>query len=239
MAMSVSDTTQARALAGTSRRAILDYLVAAGRAVDVSELTAHVELNHNAIRKHLALLVEAGFVTEDTEERHARGRPRLLYRAAQQQGGTPSPYQRVAVLLARALATGNSPEAIGREAGPNRPTPQNAVAPVEALAESLAHDGFEPAVERRPGRTDIVLRACPFVDAARENPDVVCRLHLGIAEATAAAIGGVSVEALDARDPEREGCRLRVSEGPSALPAARPHAENQRRTREGSDQSHS
>ena len=48
---------QARALGDPTRHQIFRYIASAGRPVDVAELTAHLGLNHNAIRQHLAKLV--------------------------------------------------------------------------------------------------------------------------------------------------------------------------------------
>jgi DNA-binding transcriptional ArsR family regulator len=54
---------QARALGDPTRHEIFRYIADAGRPVDVAELTAHLGLNHNAIRQHLAKLVHAELVT--------------------------------------------------------------------------------------------------------------------------------------------------------------------------------
>ena len=71
---------QARALGDPTRHEVFRYLVDADRPVDVAELTDHFGLNHNAIRQHLAKLVDAALVIEETAPRAGRGRPRLVYR---------------------------------------------------------------------------------------------------------------------------------------------------------------
>lgn len=204
-------TVQARALAAPTRRSIVDVLVEADRDVTVAELAAHLGLNHNGVRKHLAQLVAAGLVTEHRESRSAPGRPRLLYRLAP--GSTAdvdAPYRRLAVLLATALARDEDPAVVGRDAvGPRQPA---SGPPVEQLAARLAAEGFEPMVRRRGQRADLVLQRCPFAAAVDANPAVVCRMHLGMAEGAAAALGGLSVEGLAAKDPHRAGCILTVRE---------------------------
>ena len=50
---------QARALGDPTRHELFRYIADAGRPVDVAELTKHLGLHHNAIRQHLAKLVEA------------------------------------------------------------------------------------------------------------------------------------------------------------------------------------
>ena len=71
---------EARALGDPTRHRLFRYIADAPQSVGVAELTSHVGLNHNAVRQHLAVLKEAGLVTEETEDRSRRGRPRLMYR---------------------------------------------------------------------------------------------------------------------------------------------------------------
>jgi predicted ArsR family transcriptional regulator len=202
---------QARAMGGPTRQKIVAYLADAGRPATIPDLTAHLSINHNAVRKHLAQLVDAGLVRETREKRAAPGRPRLLYELrADAPAGVDQPYRRLAVLLATALATGEDPADVGRRA---------AVAPpaagldgVAALAQQFAGDGFDPVVERQGGRVALVLQRCPYADAAAANPAAVCRLHRGLAEGVAEAVGNVIVEDLVAKDPHRAGCVVAVRE---------------------------
>ena len=79
------------------------------------------------------------------------------------------------------------------------------------LAARFAAEGFEPTVLERGTRSEIVLGCCPFVDAAAANPEVVCRLHLGLAQGAAESMGGVQVDGLLPRNPHRAGCRVAVT----------------------------
>jgi predicted ArsR family transcriptional regulator len=198
---------EAKALAAPARQAILAHLAAAGGPVTVAELTDLLGVNHNAVRKHLAQLVAAGLVREEHEARETPGRPRLLYRAVPRR----DPYRDLAVLLATTLATGRDPADVGRAAAPVDIEAAGDGDPVDALAARFAADGFEPTVRRRGRRAEVVLGCCPFADAAAANPEVVCQLHLGLAEGAASRIGGVHIEALSPRDPRRAGCRLAVT----------------------------
>lgn len=204
-------TAQARALGAPTRRTILAHLTDAKEPVSVAELTAHLGLNHNAVRKHLTQLVSAGLVLETSEARDTPGRPRLLYQLVP---ARPEPYERLAVLLATALRTGADPAAVGRDAAEtvNQPGPES---PLDALAAQFEADGFDPVVRRRGRKTDIILQHCPYAAAAAANPDAVCRLHLGLAEGAADAIGGLRVERLVPKDPQRAGCRVAVTELPA------------------------
>jgi len=66
-------------------------------------------------------------------------------------------------------------------------------------------------------RVEITLHACPFAEAAAADPAVICQLHLGLAEGTATAIGGMHVDALHINDPHRAGCRLELHRTPRAI----------------------
>ena len=205
-------TAQARALGAPTRRTILAQLTDANEPVSVAALTAALGLHHNAVRKHLAQLVDAGLVLETREARDTPGRPRLLYQLVP---ARPAPYERLAVLLATALRAGADPAAVGRDAAIQPVDSETHQSPLDALAAQLEADGFEPVVRQR-GRTktDIVLQHCPYAAAASANPDAVCRLHLGLAEGAADAIGGLRVERLVPKDPQRAGCRVAVTELP-------------------------
>ena len=79
--MTVPDVQrEARALGDPTRHRLFRYIVDAARPVGVGELTDYEQLNHNAVRQHLAVLKDAGLVTEEVEDRDRAGRPRLLYR---------------------------------------------------------------------------------------------------------------------------------------------------------------
>jgi predicted ArsR family transcriptional regulator len=73
---------QARALGDPTRHAIFRTIAEAGRPVGIAELNERHPCNHNAIRQHVAKLVAAGLVVEDTEPAGGRGRPRLVYAVA-------------------------------------------------------------------------------------------------------------------------------------------------------------
>ena len=216
------DTTvprQAKALGDPTRHAIFRAVADAPGPVDVATLTARFELNHNAIRQHLAKLCAAGLVVEEVGPSTGRGRPRLQYRPAlvtSGDWGIPSPYEHLAVMLVEALRSGRSPREVGAEAGRQlAATVPGSVDPVDALEIFAAQRGFEPRRVERRGSVDLVLDRCPFQVTASIAPDVVCQLHLGLAEGIAEATGGsVEVTALIARDPRRAGCRLKLTRLP-------------------------
>jgi predicted ArsR family transcriptional regulator len=215
--MAVPSQEQAQALAVPTRHEIFRYLAAAPGDVGVAELTDHLGLNHNAIRQHLAKLVASGLVEEHAERRTRPGRPRLLYRVAPAVAG-PEPagaYERLAVWLTEAVATGDGAAAVGRRAGGELADGDGGGAALEQLCEVMARQGFEPELRRTGRRTELVLHSCPYSSAVLADRDTVCELHRGLAEGAAEVIGGLTVDRLVAHDPHRAGCRLVVREQPA------------------------
>lgn len=214
---------QARALGDPTRHRIFRYLADSVGPVDVAELTAHIGLNHNAVRQHLAKLVEAGLVVEGTAPPSGRGRPRFVYRVApavDSRWGVTGPYERLAHWLVELVQTGESPIEVGRRAGRRQrlggPTDDD---PVAALAEQMARQGFDPVVTRDGDRVELSLRTCPFESTALAGPDTVCELHLGMAYGICDDLAGLEVDELEPHDPRRAGCRLRCHLEPPADPA--------------------
>lgn len=210
---------EARALGDPTRHAIFRYVAGSPAPVDVAELTGLFGLNHNAIRQHLAKLVQAGLVTESTARDGGRGRPRLIYQVApgvESRWGAVGPYERLALLLTEVIRTGSAPVEVGRRAGRRLQAAPVAGDEVAQVASAMARQGFEPEV-RRGRRTEVVLHACPFVSAAVTDPETVCALHRGIAEGL---VDGTSLEVVDLvrKDPRRAGCRvtLRTKDDASA-----------------------
>jgi predicted ArsR family transcriptional regulator len=204
---------QARALGDPTRHELFRYIADAERPVDIAELTEHVGLHHNAIRQHLAKLVDAGLVTEATASPVGRGRPRLCYTlnaSTESRWGVTGPYERLTLLLTEIIRSGDSPVEVGRRAGrQTRVGVGDDSDPAVGLVDVMARHGFEPTVKRRGNQVDVVLGACPFETTALVDPDTVCGLHLGLAFGAADSLGGLVVDELIVRDPRRGTCRLR------------------------------
>lgn len=207
---------EARALGDPTRHRLFRYIAEAAGPVGVAELTEYVGLNHNAIRQHLAVLKDAGLVTERLEERSRPGRPRLLYRLSPEAAGkweTPGAYAWLASLLTDALRRRADPREVGRQDGHRRAseiTGAGGAESIDLLEAEIARRGFRPSRLERGRKVDFVLGRCPFAEVARSDPDTVCSLHLGLAEGLAEGLGGLEVQALVRKDPTRAGCRLSV-----------------------------
>ena len=218
--MTVSDVQiEARALGDPTRYRIFCYIADAGEPVGVAELTDYVQLNHNAVRQHLAVLKDARLVVEAVESRERPGRPRLLYRIhpeAEGSWGTPGAYAWLASLLSTAVRQGLAPREAGRQEGLRRAAEiAGAGDPAGLMEDEMTRRGFRPQRADRGRRVDFVLGRCPFADVASEDPGTVCQLHLGLAEGLTEGLGGLSVEKLAVKNAHRGGCRLIVERAPA------------------------
>jgi predicted ArsR family transcriptional regulator len=195
---------QARALGDPTRHAIFRHIVDSSSPVSVSELTDRFDLNHNAVRQHLAKLVGAGLVLEERAAPSGPGRPRLLYSvdpAAESRWGVTGPYERLSLLLTEVIRSGETPVEVGRRVGRRD---------AAALVAATARGGFEPTLQQRGDDLEVVLHTCPFANAAVADPDIVCALHHGIAIGVAEQVGGITIDGLDRTDPRYAPCRLRA-----------------------------
>ena len=204
---------QARALGDPTRHAIFRHVVQSSSPVSVGELTDRFELNHNAVRQHLAKLVAADLVVEERAAPSGRGRPRFLYSvdpAAESRWGVTGPYERLTVLLTEVIRTGETPVDVGRRAGRRYAADHPERDPSAALVEVTAHGGFEPTLHQRGDEVEVLLHSCPFANAAVADPDIVCELHRGMAIGVAEHVGGITIDGLDREDPRRAPCRFRA-----------------------------
>lgn len=205
---------EARALGDPTRYRIFRYIVDAATPVGVGELTSYVQLNHNAVRQHLAVLKDAGLVVEEIESRETPGRPRLLYHLDPEVAGTwgtPGAYAWLASLLSEAVRRRLDPRQVGRQYGHGRTSEiAGAGDPASLLEKEMVRRGFRPVRSERGRRIDFVLGRCPFADVASEDPETICKLHLGLAEGLTEGLGSLSVDRLVVKNAHRGGCRLVV-----------------------------
>lgn len=214
--MDISDEMQhqARALADPSRFQLFRHIAEADRPVGVAELTELMGFNHNAIRQHLAVLVDGGLVAEATERRTVRGRPRKEYTprsdALSAFRSVTGSYERLAGLLLAMATSGRDPYDVGYRAGLGEATAVDAADAVDQLVRQLAIEGFEPT----HADDVVVLANCPFADVAAKDPGVICALHRGLIDGHLQANHDELSGELSPRDPQRAGCEIVVI-GPS------------------------
>jgi predicted ArsR family transcriptional regulator len=209
---------QARALGDPTRHKIFRLVADADASVGVVELAEHLGFNHNAIRQHLTKHHRRRTRRGDPGGLGATGRPPVVYEvapAADSRWGVIGPYERLSVLLAEMVRTGEPAVDAGRRAAQRHPMPAvDAAELVDSIFWVMAREGFDPELRRRGSRVDIVLRTCPYTTTTLADPDLVCSLHLAIAEGLVERSPEVTVKELVARVPRKVQCRLRLRREP-------------------------
>jgi predicted ArsR family transcriptional regulator len=176
---------------------MLKLLQEFGVEASTAALAERTGLHENTVRGHLDALVRSGLATRQQSPAAGRGRPAWLYSAtAHEPDPTVRDYAGLASALARQITrTSTSPQADGLTAGEEwgralaaRIDRTTAARARWRTVELLADLGFEPQPDAQ-ART-VRLHRCPLLDAARDQPDVVCPVHLGMVRGVLAALGG-------------------------------------------------
>ena len=199
--MAIAHRSEA-ASAVASRDRLLELMRAGDAPLDVVELSRRSGLHPNTVRGHLQLLVDLGKVERDVEDRSAPGRPKVLYRVAEQ--APENPYQQLAAELAAGIAQTDTDEA-ARVAGHSwaarvlaRSDMSSPVDPETAAAMAVAamrELGF--GAEGEPLGDRIYLTACPFAELSQRQPSV-CSVHAALWGGFLAELdSGVSLDRLD------------------------------------------
>ena len=185
-----------------ARRRLLEELRRAPAGLGVQELADRVGLHVNTVRFHLDRLLAAGQVNRTAEPRDRPGRPRLTFTAApgpQLHGGRRD-YRLLAEMLTGLVAE-LGPDAVPRAAAVGRRwgaslartsasgRPLGATASRRELLRVLDEVGFAPELTAASDGPRVLLRHCPFLEAAQAHPDVVCSMHRGLMDGTLAAVG--------------------------------------------------
>lgn len=179
-----------------------------------AELADEVQLHVTTVRFHLDQMLAAGLLVSHSVRGPGAGRPRKVYEVSSgtllNEGAlderTAYAFEVLAKLLARAWVTPDgvllSPEDAGFEwSMQNVGDADRADAPAETpgqwldrigrVVDLLAEWGYTGEVATTHGgrRATIRLVDCPFLDLARERPDVVCGVHRGLLAGALQACG--------------------------------------------------
>ncbi len=198
---------RAKALSTVRRVDLFGRLRASPVPLTAGVLGISMGIHHTAVRRHLAVLIEAGLVQPEPLPVQGRGRPRTGYTAVD----ATVAYRELASMLADAVSSGRTARDAGREAG--RRVPPSTEGTLATLRDEAQRLGFEPEVRSGGATHDVVLRACPFADLATSQPETVCELHVGLAEGIVEGDGGrLEVQGIRLADPHKGGCRIVVRE---------------------------
>jgi predicted ArsR family transcriptional regulator len=187
----------------SARAAVLRAEGEAGEPVTVAALAELLRQHPNTVREHLDALVADGRIERLRRAPSGRGRPAWLYSPTAAPGGSgrssdlmsgplgPDGQEYVALAVAlidQVSAASPDPGAMAREAGERwgRTLVERHVGtlaapdsePTEQVVEMLRELRFEPQPTTDP--KTMRLTTCPFLDAAKRHPEVVCQIHLGI-----------------------------------------------------------
>ena len=218
---SVESDTDHLALAQPTRARLFALLRDSAEPLSTAELARQAGMHPNGVRNHLERLRRAGML-ERGRSSHGRGRPRDQWSvttagiAAESAltGGADPGVAAVAAWLARAYPSGESNrrriESVGREAGLSIPVAAGSN-PKETFLGALNRLGFDAVAEDAAGGFTCTLGRCPYREAARENREAVCALHLGITRGLLESVDtGLQLREFVAKDPDRAGCLIGV-----------------------------
>jgi predicted ArsR family transcriptional regulator len=207
-----------------SRAALLETLRAQAEPTTLGGLALSSGLHANTVRDHLDALAEQGLARRFAAEPSGRGRPAWLYEATDADPDGSSEYAGLASALARTIhRRSTTPVEDALEAGRDwglalvrerRGVRQrSAVAARRKVVELFEDMGFAPETDARA--TSTRLTRCPLLEAAHQYPDIVCGVHLGLAQSALEEYGADpdGAELLPFAEPG--ACRLHLTRRPS------------------------
>jgi len=192
------------------RRALYDYIAAAGREVGRAEAADAVGVQRTLAAFHLDKLAEAGLLEVDYVRLSGRtgpgaGRPAKVYRPAAEErlaSVPPRDYRAAALLLAEAVEAAGAVDALN---GAARRRGQAAAAEVRAAAKAQAELGNAASGPQdlaavltdhgyRPYTEDGVIRMrnCPFHALSEAFPGLVCDMNRAMLQALLDGIAGIA-----------------------------------------------
>src|SRR5919106_1083224 len=194
-----------------TRRDIYLFVRSGKDGVTAAEVAERFDLHPNVARHHLEKLTAGGYLTVELARNETAGRPSKRYGAGELDTSLNFPPRRddlLATLLARALEmldddeAAAMAEAVGYDYGlaiAARMTPEvgdagaghrSVRAAVATVADALTAHGFEAHAEASDGTLRIVAEQCPFGDAAKKYPHVVCSVDRGMIRGMLAGLYG-------------------------------------------------
>ncbi|MET4004588.1 putative ArsR family transcriptional regulator [Arthrobacter sp. UYCu511] len=229
-----------------ARATVLARLRLHDATLSVEQLSAETGQHPNTVREHLEALVETSYATRTAAPKVGRGRPAWQYQASASPAGPVGYAALAAALAKHIALHSHHPAAEGEAAGrawaqalkPAGNSPDNlpefsaATAPegggaaaktISKAAAKTARSGVSNAlveagfgVQKNRDATELVLTTCPIVEAARDNPEVVCAVHLGLVKGllTGSGLAESEVELLPFSGPGR--CTLHLPLGAAA-----------------------
>ncbi|MGH8958658.1 MAG: helix-turn-helix transcriptional regulator [Acidimicrobiia bacterium] len=189
------------------RRALYEFVVAAGEPVSRDEAAEAVEVSRQVAAYHLDRMADDGLLDVEFRRLSGRagpgaGRPSKMYRRSEQTYDVSIPPRRyelaARILLAAARESGLEQEKLAEAA--HRAGLQIGQ---EGLESALQDTGYEPALEDGETR----FRNCPFHVLREQDRDATCGLNLALVEGM---LEGSGSEANAVLAPEDGYCCVRL-----------------------------
>ena len=217
------------ALGEPSRRALYDYVIAAGRWVGRDEAADAASLQRAVAAHHLDRLASDGLLEFDFQRLSGRtgpgaGRPAKVYRRAPRDidvAFPPRDYQLAGRLLADAVAESTTTgidislavehaataagERLGRDMRELMGRRRSSKSARRAALETLQGQGFEP-VESDDGT--VLLRNCPFHLLAGHQTELICGMNHCMITAALGELDSVDLRAT--LEPDADSCCVRL-----------------------------
>jgi len=210
-----------------TRRDIYLFVRARDTGATAAEVADGFALHSNVARHHLEKLAGGGYLDVELARHETAGRPSKRYRAAAGDSHLAFPPRRddlLAILLARALERLPVDEAreiaeeVGLEYGRAiaarmEPTEghRSVKAAVASVADALTAHGFAAHAEKRGDALALVAEHCPFGDAARRYPHVLCAVDTAMVRGMLEGLYGHTEPTIEQSRPHGdETCVTRV-----------------------------
>jgi predicted ArsR family transcriptional regulator len=210
-----------------TRRDIYLFLRENPAGVKAAEVAEHFELHPNVARHHLEKLAAGGYLDVELARHESAGRPSKRYRVVPNDTQLLFPPRRddlLGTLLARALERLPADEAhalaeqVGYEYGRSiaarmEPTEghRSVKAALASVADALTAHGFAAHAEARGSALTLVAEHCPFGEAARQYPHVLCAVDTGMVKGMLEGLYGETEPTIEQSRPGGgDNCITRV-----------------------------
>ena len=199
-------------LSGAKRR-LLALLRSAPEPLTLVVLSQQTGSHVNTLRGHLDSLIRMGLVEAVPLDKAAtvgrgRGRPALRYRALGVRHADHAAFLEALASEVGRLSTGDDiANRAGRLAADNLVGWDEAAPDGEGLLDVMEELGFDP----EQTRDGMMMRSCPVGPVMGHVPNVVCQMHLAVAQ----RVGGVAVLGMDPAEGPGGTCLMRLSDSAS------------------------
>lgn len=199
-----SDVGSIGLLVEPTRRLLYQYVSDAGRAVSREEVAEGTDVPVHTVKFHLDRLVEGGLLATEFHKLTGRtgpgsGRPSKHYRRGDAEIAVtlpPRQYDLLSSVLSDAVAIASATEEpvgqvvgrVARETGCEMGREHEAAGDLESVLRSC---GYEPTTTGH----DVILRNCPFHQAATRHEELICGINLDFVSGLLEGSGATHCEA--------------------------------------------